>query len=114
MLLESMDLSPAELQEKTGWELKPEGACKGDRCVPVPGLLGADGRVDVEEFARRLHMPVASDADHGLWALGPESGGRVLASAEFPELQLDDYDGAVFDLASLRGRKVLLVAWASY
>src|SRR5262245_48171519 len=114
VIIESPTLSPTELHEVTGWELKPEGACKDDRCVPMTDLGTVEGRVDVMDFAQRLGMPVARDESHGLWALGPESGGRVLASADFPPMVLSDFGGGTFDLATLRGRKVLLVAWASY
>jgi hypothetical protein len=66
-------------------------------------------------IAERLGMPIAHDERHGLWALGPRSGDRrVLESARMPELVLRDFHGAVFDLASLRGRKVVLLAWASW
>jgi hypothetical protein len=54
------------------------------------------------------------DAENGLWALGPESGGRALASAFLPELELPHVDGTPFRLSSLRGTKVLLIAWASW
>ena len=113
MIVDRPRLSAAELHAQTGWELKPEGACRGDVCVPMPGL-DISGLVEVSEFARRMHMPLAHDDAHALWALGPQSGGRVLESARFPELVLRDFDGDEFDLASLRGRKVLLLAWASY
>ena len=114
VILDTMEMSPAQLYERTGWELKPEGACLGDRCVPMPDQAIHQGKVDMGDFARRVGMPVAHDDKHGLWALGPESGGRVLASADFPEVVLSDFGGNEFDLATLRGRKVLLVAWASY
>src|SRR5205823_364320 len=51
---------------------------------------------------------------HGLWALGPESGGHVLASAELPDIVLPDRRGRDFALRSLRGSKVLMVLWASW
>jgi hypothetical protein len=114
MILDTMEMSRQQLHERTGWELKPEGACKDDRCVPMPDLATADGQIDIRDFARRLGMPTAHDDKHALWALGPESGGRVLASAKFPEVVLSDFDGNQFDVATLRGRKVLLLAWASY
>jgi peroxiredoxin len=38
----------------------------------------------------------------------------VLDSNRMPELVLPDFDGGAFDLASLRGRKVVLIAWASW
>jgi len=114
MIVDTLSMSPAELRRQTGWELKPEGACRGEVCVPMQGLATEGGRVDVADFARRMGMPLAHDAAHGIWALGPRSGGRVLESAELPDVVLSDFDGNSFDLASLRGRKVLLLAWASY
>jgi hypothetical protein len=114
VIIDTLELFPEQLLERTGWELKPEGACKGDVCVPMADLAIHDGTIDVADFARRLGMPVAHDDAHGLWALGPRSGGRVLDSARFPDLVLSDFDGTDFDLGTLRGSKVLLVAWASY
>ena len=65
--------------------------------------------------AERLGMAIVHDADAGLWAVGPESlGGRTLASAAAPDLVLPDLDGDEFHLSSLRGKKVVLVAWAPY
>ena len=116
MLLERLDLTPTEFAELTGWKLEPEGACKDDVCVPLPPLeADADGRFDVTAVAERLGMPIAHDEAHTLWALGPRSGiRRVLDSARMPDLVLHDFDGNEFDLASMRGRKVVLAAWASW
>jgi hypothetical protein len=116
MVLDRHDLTPAEFERATGWRLEPEGACSGDECVPLPPLeTDADGRFDVGVVADRLGMPIARDAAHGLWALGPRSGDRrVLDDARMPDLVLTDFHGAPFDVASLRGRKVVLVAWASW
>ena len=49
-----------------------------------------------------------------LVALGPASGGRALTTAVVPDLPFTDADGNPFSLTSLHGRKVLLVAWASW
>ena len=114
MILDRLDLTPGELEEQTGWALKPEGLCKDDRCVPFAGAAATDGRVDVSAVAERLGMPLVHDDDRGLWALGPEAGGRVLESAVLPPIVLGDFDGRPFDLASLRGEKVLIAAWASW
>lgn len=112
MILETLDIDTAMLEARTGWAIKPEGACKGDRCVPLPAHTG--DTVDVRVLAERLGMPLIEDAASGLWCLGPEAGGRALTSVEAPNLVLPDVDGNPFRLRSLRGKKVLLVAWASW
>jgi hypothetical protein len=112
MILTSFEIDPAALEQRTGWAIKPEGACKGDICVPLP--RAAEGPLDARLLAERLGMPLLHDETAGLWCLGPEAGGRALTSARAPELMLPDVDGNEFHLSSLRGRKVLLVAWASW
>ena len=114
MILHELTADVAEFERGTGWAVKPEGACKGDVCVPLPGAVTGD-RIDVAVAAGRLGMPVVEDADRGMWAIGPATvTGRALATAEAPDLELPDVDGNPFRLSSLRGQKVLLVAWASW
>ena len=116
MILDRLDLTPDEFVHATGWEIRPEGACKDDVCVPLHGLEpSAEGRVDVEVLAERLAMPLAYDELHHLWSIGPRSGDRrVLDNTRMPDLVLHDFDDNAFDVASLRGRKVVLIAWASW
>jgi hypothetical protein len=114
VILTSPHTGVDDLERGTGWAIKPQGACKAEVCVPLePGATG-DGDVDVAAFARQLRMPLVHDADHGLWALGPPAGGRALSTAVAPELELPDLSGQSFALSSLRGQKVVLVAWASW
>ena len=111
MLLDGPQVAPADFERRTGWQIKPEGACKGDLCVPLPA---PDSRLfDVRLLAERLGMPLVHDEAAGLWCLGPESG-RVLATAEAPDFTLPDLDGDGFTLSGLRGQKVVLVAWAPW
>jgi hypothetical protein len=114
MLLDSLHLPADGFEAATGWAATPEGMCKGDACVPVPGGFAADGTVDVAVVADRLGMALVEDDQVGVWALGPESGGRALTSATVPDIVLPDVDGNPFDLSAMHGRKVLLVAWASW
>ena len=109
MILERLDVDASAFHLGTGWEIKPEGACKGDVCVPLPGGF------DVARAAERLGMALVHDEEHSLWALGPESlGAHPLVTAQAPDLVLDDLNGEEFHLSSLRGQKVVLVAWAPY
>jgi len=114
VILDRLDPTPDQLAHGTGWVLEPAGLCHDRRCVPFIAELDASGRLDVRDVAECLRMPLVHDDAHGLWALGPESGGRALATAELPEIVLPDVDGNLFDLASLRGQKVVLHAWASW
>lgn len=116
MLLETTSVSVDDFERETGWEIKPEGACMDDLCVPLPGeAREGDGRLDVHLVAEALGMPLLEDTAHGLVALGPPTVvGRALQSAAAPELELPDVDGNPFRLSTLYGKKVLLVAWASW
>jgi hypothetical protein len=117
MLLDELVVDPEALSARTGWTVKDEGACKADLCVPLPhDARTGDGRIDVQVLADRLGMPLVADGEHGIWALGPETAvtGKALTTAVAPDLALPTIDGDPFQLSSLRGQKVLLVAWASW
>ncbi len=105
----------ADALAELGWELKPEGLCRDEQCVPLPADADtSDGRVDTGLVAERLRRPMALDTATGLRALGPETDGGVLPSATLPDLELTDVDGNPFSLQALHGRRTLLVAWASW
>jgi len=112
VILTALKIDRKEFESRTGWEIKPEGACKAHVCVPLPD--GANDQLDARMLSERLGMPLVEDADHELWCLGPESGGHALSSAQFPDLVLPDWHGGDFDLRSLRGQKIFLLAWASW
>ena len=113
MLHNSPLISRADFEARTGWQFKPEGACKGSVCVPLSEQPGAE--LPLTWVAEQLGMPLVEANNHNLWALGPESvNARALTSAEAAPLVLPDLAGKPFDLASLRGKKVLVYAWAPY
>ena len=85
MIVDRLDMTGVEFHRLTGWEIKPEGACKDDRCVPSRRRCATRPPIDVAAVTERLGMPIAHDETHGLWAIGPESGGRVLDSARMPD-----------------------------
>lgn len=114
MLLTSLEIPADDFEAGTGWASKPEGMCKGAMCVPAPDAVSADGTIDVTTVAGRLGMALVADDAAGVWALGPEGGGRALTTAVAPDVELPDLDGNPFRLSAMHGRKVLLVAWASW
>jgi hypothetical protein len=112
VIFRSARVSAEDLQRVTGWSLKPEGLCRDERCVPFASPV--TDAIDLADAARALGMPLVAEPRAGLWALGPEAGGKALASATLPDLELPDLDGRPFRFSSLRGRKALIVAWASW
>ena len=104
----------AELARETGWEVKAQGACRGEQCVPLPPGTLNEGRVDLPAFAERMSRPLLHDAEHGVWSLGPQGGGRAMTTAVAPDLVLPTLTGEPFPLSALRGKKVLIAAWASW
>jgi hypothetical protein len=107
MLLHSLNLPVFEFEQATGWQIKPEGACKGEVCIPLRGQSG--DTLQVQQLAQD------AEASEQCWALGPESiGGRTLTTALAADMTLPDLEGNLFSLSSLRGKKVLIYAWAPY
>ena len=117
---ERLWLTPSDLEAATGWELQPEGFCHGGACVPLPAgresELIRDGRVEVSAFWRHLGKPLAHSDAGDVWVLGERAGDRAdaLRSLRAPDFSLPDPGGALHSLAELRGKKVLLVSWASW
>lgn len=114
MIVDALVVSRDAFEAGTGWELKPEGACRGDVCIPLRQPPEGD-TVDVASLADQMGLPIVADDEHGIWAVGPAAtGNRTLVGAEAPELTLPDLDGNPFTLSSLRGKKVMLLAWSPY
>ncbi len=113
MIIENLNIAKDAFEAGTGWQLQPQGACKGDVCIPLPGAQGST--VDARQLADAIGLPIVHDEALGLWSIGPEStGSKALTTAKAPDLQLPDLDGNIFHLASLAGQKVIVYAWAPY
>jgi peroxiredoxin len=111
-------VDPASFAATIGWELKPEGLCRGDVCVPLadPGSLVVAGRLDIATVAAALGRPVVIDADAGIAAMGlsPDERRRALDGLEAPDFRLPDLDGTSHGLGEWQGKKKLLVTFASW
>ena len=111
-------LTAAELYENTGWELKPEGLCKGDVCVPVRGHVDVvvDDRVDLRAFADLIGQPLAVDDPTGVAVLGESAAARAAQrlSMRVDDFELVDVDGNEFHWSSIGRKKKVFFAWASW
>ena len=123
--LDSLEVSEVVTTAITAAELRygvarlPDGHRKRELAVVIRGILPEDfhGRVlPFDERASVRYAEIVTDRERGLSALGPETAvtGRALTTAVAPELELPDAAGNNFRLSSLRGQKVVLIAWSSW
>jgi hypothetical protein len=114
----------ADLKRATRFEVKPQGVCRDTLCFPLPksrqsefvSKKGAATWFNLSAFARLIKQPIASDDKHQVWYFGPRSqeAEAHLASLEAPDFSLPDMSGKLHSLSDFRGKKVLLLTWASW
>jgi hypothetical protein len=117
---ERLFVDPTAFARATGWQLKPEGLCRDDVCVPVrdpAALLGDDGRtIDLAAVGTALGHEVVADPANTIVALGAaaSSVAESMASLVAPDFTLPDIHGVPVSLADHDRRKRLLLAWSSW
>jgi len=111
-------LEPGALKDALGWEIHDGLLCNDTMCIPLAdeGVLAREGGVDLEGLARALDRALAVDADERAAFLGGSARERAqaLGSQRAPDFTLPDLAGRPHSLSEHRGRKILLVAWASW
>ncbi len=113
-------LSAGDFKRVSGFELKPEGFCKGEQCYPVPPARKAEfesgGRYNLAALADLIGQPVVADETRQVWCFGEasENRERALTSLDAPDFLLPDLEGRMHSLSEHRGKKILLVSWASW
>jgi hypothetical protein len=106
-----------DLPSAVGWEMRPEGMCAGQVCVPQPpGEAWSDGsQFNLSAFARHIGLAEAAAPDRGVAAYeAPRQRQSGPGTVEAPDFTLPDLDGNLHSLSDYRGQKVLLLAWASF
>ncbi|MEQ8839522.1 MAG: hypothetical protein RIB98_00960 [Acidimicrobiales bacterium] len=108
----------AGISAALGWQLKPEGLCRDDVCVPVrdrDALRVGDG-FDLTAVAGLLGLSTLVDADRELVAVSAPAADRraALKGRVAPDFSLPDLDGNLHTLEEFKDRKRLLVAFASW
>ena len=98
------------------FELKPQGACRADICVPIAKEMVRGDYFDLTAFAKKIGQPVVADLDSQVWSFGEIQSlrGSFLEGRMAPDFVVPDRAGRPVHLTSLRGRKVLVVTWASW
>lgn len=97
------------------FELKPQGACRADLCIPIAKDMLRGDYFNLTAFAKRIGQPVVADVDAQVWSFGEIQSlrGTFLQGRMAPDFT-PDRGGRPVHLAALRGKKVLVVTWASW
>lgn len=113
-------IRPEDLTRINGFELKPQGACYEDVCVPIPRqmLVEKDGTMwfDLAAFADLIGQPYVVDRDARVWSFAETPARResMMVDAMAPDFEVKDRQGKVVRLADLKGKKALIVTWSSW
>ncbi|WP_436794907.1 hypothetical protein [Actinospongicola halichondriae] len=112
-------ISADDLDAAIGWTRKPEGLCRGPVCVPVREPIdGDDGALDLRAVAAALGKQTVFDPAGPVLALADDPMGRGevrnLHDLALPDCSASDDEGRLVDLSGLAGKKVVLIAWASW
>jgi hypothetical protein len=97
------------------FEVKPQGACRADLCIPIPNDMVHGEYFCLTAFAKKLGQPVVADLETKVWSFGDIQSlrGSFLEGRMAPDFVVPDRAGRPVHLSSLRGKKVLVVTWAS-
>jgi hypothetical protein len=118
IVAEHVLLDPTALKDALGWEIHDGLLCSDAMCIPLAAenALVRAGGIDLAGLARALDRPLAIDTEEGAAFLGASARERsqALAAQQAPDFSLPDLDGRLHTLREHRGKKILLVAWASW
>jgi hypothetical protein len=112
-------VNASAMADLTGFEFKPEGACYGSVCIPLPPVKGqvihANGALNLPAVATRLGQAMVADDEAGVISLGPIPEVRQrFAEGQAPDFNLQDRQGKRVSLSMYKDKKVILMTWASW
>jgi hypothetical protein len=113
-------IRPDDLPRVNGFELKPEGACYADMCVPMSQhlLVEQGGRqwFNLTAFADLLDQPYVVDKDSNVWSFAeiPAKSDSMMVDGMAPDFEVTDRGGRVIRMTDLKGKKALIVTWSSW
>src|SRR5258707_7504503 len=117
-------ITVGDLTRATRFVIKPQGVCRDELCFPLPknrkaefvSKKGPTTWFNLSAFAKLVRQPVVVDQKNGVWYFGARDAEQngYLTSLEAPNFTLPDLNGKLHSLSDFRGKKVLLVTWASW
>ena len=105
---------PKDLPRINEFELKPQGACRADVCIPTPKSLTKNGWFHLTGFSRRIGQSYVADSNTYSFGEVPILRGGYLRARQAPDFAVPDRKGRPVHLSDFKGKKVLIVTWASW
>jgi hypothetical protein len=99
-----------------GFEIKPQGACRAEVCVPIPKEMTRGRYFNLTAFSKKIGQAVVADVDSRVWSFGeiPILSGAYSSSRIAPDFAVPDRTGRIVRLSGFLGKKVLVTTWASW
>jgi hypothetical protein len=103
-----------DLPRVNEFEVKPQGACRADVCIPLSKTLKNGDWFNLTGFAHKIGETVVSEQNvHSLGEI-PVLRGAFYNSRIAPDFSVPNRQGKPIHLTDFRGKKVLVVTWASW
>ena len=105
-----------DLPDINEFEVKPQGACRADICIPIAKDMLRGDYFNLTAFAKKNGQTVVADTGTQVWSFGEIQAlrGSFLEGRMAPDFTVPDRAGHPVHLAHLRGKKVLVTTWASW
>jgi peroxiredoxin len=112
-------IAASDFEHLTGWDLRDEGLCNGDACVPVRDrsrAVPSPGILDLDVIVPLLDRPLIIDHGAGVVSVGSTHQARrdALVARLAPTFSLPGLDGSMHSLEELRGRLTVLVTFSTW
>jgi hypothetical protein len=104
----------SDLPKINDFEVKPQGACREDLCIPIGKDLQRGEWFNLTGFARKINQTVVNDSQVYSFGEIPVLRGSFTGSRIAPDFAVPDRKGKVVHLNDFRDKKVLVVTWASW
>ena len=111
-------VTATDIEKVLGWQVKPEGLCRGDVCIPIDdGIVSQDDNsLNLKDVAAIAGRPSLSAPEARIITIGQPHAVRSKALKDriAPDFTLPDISGADQALSDWAGKKRLLVAFSSW
>ena len=111
-------VDPAEIKAVLGWEIKPEGLCKDDICIPVnhEQSINHQERYNLRTVAHLTGHQTLISQELKTITIGQPASLRssALRDKRAPDFILPDIEGVDRAFSDWAGKKRLLVAFSSW